>query len=816
MPAPAMSLTGFLRRVLSYLRPYRLQALLIVVAMVVDLVLGTLFRLSFKFLIDDVLGQGDRALMLVILAALTVGVAAASLIAVGRDYLCARLGTSVLNDLRFRTFEHLQRLSVGFYSRSQTGDIMARFTTDLAAVENALILALPSGLISLLGVILVAVPLYLLEWRLALLATLGLPICLIGPRLLGARASSAGYSFRREQARVASTVQQNVSAQAIVKAFSLQQSAVDQFRNQIASLFHLGVRSNFLSYLMERTPNISSLALELLVAGVGTFLAFKGAISVGSLVSFYVLFVNVGQAVYGISWVVPYLVQAASGMQRIDELLAEAPQVTDVPEARPLPRLSREIAFSRVAFGYASDHPILQDVDLVIPQGCAAAFVGTSGSGKSTVLNLVMRFYDPTAGAITFDGCDLRQASQESLRAQLGVVFQENFLFNIAVRENIRLGRQEATDEMVEQAARNAEIHDFIASLPEGYDTVVGEGGGRLSGGQRQRIALARAILRDPAILVLDEATSALDPSTEAAVNATLEHLARGRTLISVTHRLSTAVNMDRIYVLAQGRVVEQGTHKELLNLKGTYHRMWQEFALTLTQDALVGDLGEEAAVAGPEVAEPTQAAQRYRELQEEVRRQAQEIQRLQLINQRWAHLAGTDRLTGLPNKLAFIQAVMPHEIQHAQRRGEPIGFLLISGDTLGTINENYGRNAGDRVLQELARFLQAILKGEEQLGHLDGTNFAVALHPASLEQARQRAETLRSQVAERVFSCDAAQLHITVSAGATSIDSTAITDPRQAVEETLRHLGLALYEAKRAGGNRVETISQNLLPGRA
>jgi diguanylate cyclase len=275
-----------------------------------------------------------------------------------------------------------------------------------------------------------------------------------------------------------------------------------------------------------------------------------------------------------------------------------------------------------------------------------------------------------------------------------------------------------------------------------------------------------------------------------------------------VTHRLSTVVNMDRIYVLRQGRVVEQGTHKELLNLKGTYHEMWQEYALTMTQDALVGDLGQDdAGVAADEEVDSTQLAQRLGELQEEVHRQAQEVQRLQTINQRWAHLAGTDRLTGLPNKLAFLQAMMPQEVQQAQRRSEPIGFLLISGDSLGLINESHGRDAGDQVLGELARFLQTILKGEEQLGHLDGTNFAVALHPATSEQTLERAELLRSQVAAHDFPCVDSQVHLTISVGATSVDSAAIADPREAIEAAFRHLNQALYQAKRAGGNRVEGI---------
>ncbi|MCC7262138.1 MAG: ATP-binding cassette domain-containing protein, partial [Candidatus Latescibacteria bacterium] len=226
---------------------------------------------------------------------------------------------------------------------------------------------------------------------------------------------------------------------------------------------------------------------------------------------------------------------------------------------------------------------------VVLPAGQPAAGVGRTGSRKSTVLNLRAGFYTPQQGAILLDGCDLQQASAAALRDQLGAVFQDTFLFSATIGENIRLGRLDATPAEIEEAARAAELHDFVATLPQGYDTPVGELGGHLSGGQRQRLALARALLRRPAIIVLDEATSALDPATEAAINSTIEGLARRHTILSVTHRLSAAVNMDRIFVMDQGRLAEQGTHKELLNLKGLYYQMWQDYALELTGDALVG-----------------------------------------------------------------------------------------------------------------------------------------------------------------------------------------------------------------------------------
>ncbi|MCX5805854.1 MAG: ABC transporter transmembrane domain-containing protein [Proteobacteria bacterium] len=562
---------------LLYLRPYKLQVFLLMLGMVAGLTYDTILPLSFKFLIDDAIEPKNRKFLIVILALLAAGGIVASIIAVGRDYLYAQLGSKVLKELRVRTFSHLQQLSVEFYSRTRVGEIIARFTTDLAAVENAIVLALPAGILSFLGLIFSGILLFILQWKLALLSIIGLPICLLGPKLLGSSTYKANYVFKEEQAKVSNTVQENVSAQIVIKSFGLQKSVTKRFTDQIANYMKISVHANFLNYMMERTPNIGILIFNLMVICVGAVLAFNGHLSIGALVAFHAIFVSLSQSVYGITWVIPQIMQASVGLQRIEEILSEQPRVDDKPEASELPRLSSEIALKNITFGYTSEQLNLKDVSITIPKGWSAAFVGSSGSGKSTIINLVMRFYDPNSGSVTFDGTDLRDVSQDSLRSQIGIVLQENFLFNMSIRENIRMGRQEASDHDIEEAAKAAEIHDYIMSMPGGYDTEAGERGGRLSGGQRQRVAIARALVRNPEILILDEATSALDPASEAAINNTLGQVGRERTVLSVTHRLSSVINANRIFVLDRGRIVEQGSHEELLRKKGVYSGLWQK-----------------------------------------------------------------------------------------------------------------------------------------------------------------------------------------------------------------------------------------------
>ena len=417
---------------------------------------------------------------------------------------------------------------MNFFARSQVGDLMSRFTSDLDRLENVIVNTLPSGIWGLLSVVMSMSVLLIFEWKMALLSLMSLPLCVIGPWFLGKRASSQTYSVQETTAAVSNTVQENLSAQPVVKTFGLQDALSARFAQQLKLLSTLASKANFMGNLTQRTPSLGLSLFSVVAISAGALMAFHGYLTPGELVAMQGVLLGLSQSISDVADCYPQLVQAAAGMQRIDDILLEVPQINDSSKADVMPRSSRQIEFRGVNFGYTGEKLNLMDVSFRIPVNTLNAFVGPSGSGKSTILNLVTRFYEAGSGTVTIDDVDVRSVTQLSLRSHMSVVFQESFLFNTSVRENIRVGRPEATDSEVEAAARAAEIHDIVLAMPQGYDTLADERGSRFSGGQRQRIAIARALLRDPAILVLDEATSALDPVTEDPINEALLRLARG------------------------------------------------------------------------------------------------------------------------------------------------------------------------------------------------------------------------------------------------------------------------------------------------
>ena len=561
-----------------FLKNYKKILAFVGLGVVVETLFNVIMPLSLKFLIDDALGEEDFEALVKILSVLAAAGIITSIVAVWYERWDAKLAASLITDVRTRLFEHIQNLPAAYFARTKRGEILSRFSVDLAAFEGSIKGFANSAALPFFELIAGIVLMLFLNWQLAVVSLLVFPITLIGPRILTPKAVQANYEQKLNESSLLGMVQENVATQMVVKAFMLQRRTLgwftmrnDEARRKIAS-------AAFLSTMVERTVTISVLLLHLVVLAIGAYLATKGQITIGTFVTFESAFWEVSYNIAHVMHFIPVSIQSAAGVRHIQEMLDEPTRGADRPGAPDLPRITNDITFDRVTFKYeGSQTPVLDNFSLKLKVGKSIAIVGPSGSGKSTLLNLILRLYVPDEGRVTIDGVDIRKVTRESLRRSMAVVFQENMLFNMSIRENIRLGKEGATDEEVVEAARKAEIHRYIMSLPQKYDTPVGERGDTLSGGQRQRIAIARAIVRDPSILLLDEATSALDQTTEAAINKTLLKLARGRTMIFSTHRLTSVVDMDEIVVIAGGKAVERGSHAKLLAANGMYRKLWDD-----------------------------------------------------------------------------------------------------------------------------------------------------------------------------------------------------------------------------------------------
>jgi ABC-type multidrug transport system fused ATPase/permease subunit len=395
--------------------------------------------------------------------------------------------------------------------------------------------------------------------------------------LLLSRLRRASFEVQTVYGQVAAEIQENLSAHSVVKAFGLEERVLSSYRGRLRALLRTLLRVVLLSSLFEASVGMAVTLGQLLVIGVGGYLVIEGEMTVGTLVAFVGLLPTFFQPITALANVGQEVQRAAGALDRMLEVLEEPVEVAEGPDAVRLPPATRELRLESVSFAYDADRPVLRDVSMVVPAGSHVAVVGPSGSGKSTIVNLLLRFWDPDEGRVLVDGHDVRDVTLDSLRGQIGIVFQDTFVFDTTVRENIALAREGATDAEVLEAAQAARLGDWIDSLPAGADTVLGERGVRMSGGQRQRLAIARALLRDPRILILDEATSALDARTEAEILETLQEAASGRTTLSITHRLSLAARSDYVVVLEQGEIVEQGTHGELAHAGGPYERLFEE-----------------------------------------------------------------------------------------------------------------------------------------------------------------------------------------------------------------------------------------------
>jgi ATP-binding cassette, subfamily B, bacterial len=578
----AKEAAGALATIWAFVKPYLANYKKIMAFVSLGVVVETLFNvimpLSLKFLIDDALGEEDFEALYKILGVLGAAGIFTSIVAVWYERWDARLVAALISDVRKSLFDHVQNLPSAYFARTKRGEILSRFSVDLSAFEGSVRSFVNSAALPFLELIAGIILMLFLNWQLAVIALLVFPITLIGPRILTPKAVQANYEQKQNEATLLGMVQENIAAQAVIKAFTLQRKAFGWFQLRNDEARHKIAAAMFLSTMVERTVTIAVLLLHLVVLALGAYLATKGQITIGTFVTFESAFWEVSYNIAHVMHFIPVSISSAAALRHIQELLDEPTRGADRAGAPDLPRITHDITFDHVSFAYeGSTTPVLDNLSLRLDVGKSIAIVGPSGSGKSTLLNLILRLYVPDEGRVSIDGVDIRKVTRGSLRRSMAVVFQENMLFNMSIRENIRLGKEGATDAEVEDAARKAEIHRFIMGLPQKYDTVVGERGDTLSGGQRQRMAIARAIIRNPSVLLLDEATSALDQTTEAAINRTLLKVAKGRTMIWSTHRLTSVVEMDEIVVISGGRAIERGSHAELLAKNGVYRRLWDD-----------------------------------------------------------------------------------------------------------------------------------------------------------------------------------------------------------------------------------------------
>jgi len=492
----------------------------------------------------------------------------------GQFYMMVLVGQRLLYHLRAQIFDRLQALSLSFFDRNEAGDLMSRLTNDTEVINAVLSGGVVQFASSLLMVVGIGAAMLLINWQLGLATLTTVPLMLVTTAFFSRRARAAFRRTRETLGAVSSELEENISGVRVVQAFGRERASMQEFdaanlANRDANVAAQSITSAFSPTL----DVISSVGLAIVVA-YGGYLALQQVGSVGTIVTFLFYVRRFFEPLRGVANLYTQLQAALAGAERIYDLLDARPEVVDAPDAIDLPPLVGEVEFDDVHFAYKSGEPVLNGVSLKVRPGQTVALVGSTGAGKTTIVSLLARLYDVTSGAVRVDGHDVRQVTQASLRRQLGVVPQDTFLFSGTVLDNIRYGRLDASDEEVVAAARLARADDFIRRLPQGYQTELGEKGARLSQGQRQLIAIARAALADPRILILDEATSSVDTRTERLIQEALRELLAGRTAFVIAHRLSTVQSADRVLVIEDGQIVEQGTHAELLARGGIYHNL--------------------------------------------------------------------------------------------------------------------------------------------------------------------------------------------------------------------------------------------------
>jgi ATP-binding cassette, subfamily B, bacterial len=560
-------------------KPYRRRTLLSVFSLLTATATALAPPYLAKVALDDAIrGQGGTKLVVVVVVFVAAGLANWGMTYV-ETYMTGWVGERILADLRNRLFAHLQELSLGFYERNRAGVIISRLTNDVEAIDQLVTDGVTSLVQNSLTLIGTAIILFVLDWRLALATCAVLPLMSVATALFRTRSAQAYGQVRERLGLVTATLAEDIAGMRVVQAFNREQPAFENFRRVAQRYREANMRTVVLNGIYFPTVDLLSTAALAIVLAYGGHLYFGKTLSLGTLFAFMLYVNNFFDPVQQLSQLYNTFLSATAALDKIMGILDEQPQVIDRPGARDLPHIAGHVRFDNVRFTYGRGDEVLHGIDLDVPAGTTVALVGHTGAGKSTIAKLLARFYEPTRGRITIDDVDLNDVTQASLRRQLGVVPQEGFLFAGTVAENIAFGRPDAAPDEIVRAAQTVGAHEFILRLEDGYETQLGERGSRLSLGQRQLVAFARALLANPRVLILDEATSSVDIGTERRIEEALRILLADRTAFIIAHRLSTIRDADLIVVLEHGRVIEQGSHDELLAQRGLYTSLYGDWA---------------------------------------------------------------------------------------------------------------------------------------------------------------------------------------------------------------------------------------------